>query len=132
MASLHQTLISQPGNVDIIHGTCEVTDAFGIVRSCRVSDQCDEQVFLDCRGNPREVLLKNERIELTMTVEFDGDLGAPARGDDIAFPDPYSVTGQITGIELIWEQNDRKLMEITAKHWQAMGSTPTVTVLDDA
>lgn len=130
MSSLNQTLIGP--NVDILYGTCEVTDAWGIVRSCSCQDACDEQVFTDCRDNPREVLLKNERIELTMEVEFDGALGAPARGDDIAFPDPFNVTGQITGIELKWERGDKKLMTINAKHWKAMGSTPTVTALDDA
>jgi uncharacterized protein YxjI len=132
MASLNQTLISGAGNVDILYGTCEVTDAFGIVRSCTCKDAADEQEFEDCRGNVREVLLKKERIELTMDVEFDGDLGAPARGDDIAFPEPFNVTGQILDIEVKWDRNDRKMMTITAKHWKSMGSTPTVTALDDA
>jgi hypothetical protein len=131
MASLNQTLIGP--NVDILYGTCEVTDAWGIVRSCRCKDACDEQVFMDCRENPREVLLKNERVELSMQVEFDSEIGAPTRGDDIAFPDPFNaLTGQIIDFEVVWERGDKKLMDITAKHWKAIGSTPTVTALDDA
>jgi hypothetical protein len=130
MGSLNQTLIGP--NVDILYGTCEVTDAYGIVRSCECADECDEQVFEDCRGNPREVLLTNERIELTMEVEFDAVAGKPERGDDIAFPEPFNVVGQVIKSRVKWEKKDKKLLTIEAKHWRAMGSTPTVTPLDDA
>jgi len=130
MASLNQTLIGP--NVDILYGTCEVGEVWGIVRSCTVKDACDEQLFEDCRGNPKEVLLTNERIELTMDFEYDAALGIPARGDDLAFPAPFSVTGQVIDLEMKFDRKDKVVVSITAKHWKAMGSTPTVTALDDA
>jgi hypothetical protein len=124
---LNQTLI---GPASILFGTCEVSQAYGVVKSCKEKDTADEQKFLDCRGNTRAVLLTDERIELQLEVVFD-DGNTVDLGDDIAFPES-GVTGQVTEAEIAWEQNGEKGYTITAKHWKSLGSTPTVTHLSVA
>ncbi len=133
MASLNQTLISGAGTINIVYGTCLVGQTWGVVRSSNCKDTCDEQLFTDCRENTREVLLKNERVELTMQFEYDPELGIPSRGDDISFPEPFEgLTGQVTEIGVTYDRGDKVLVEITAKHWKSLGNSPTVTTLNDA
>lgn len=133
MASLHQILISGAGNVSHSYGTCAVGDTWGIVRSCTVDDEADVQLFEDCRGNVREVLLTNETLKLNIDVEYDPALGKPNRGDDFAFPEPYAdVNGQVINTHIKFERKDKVIMTLEVSHWKSMGNTPTVTELDDA
>ena len=124
---LHQTLIG-PDDEDFLYGTCEVSQGYGIVKSAKEKETADKKLFEDCRGNTRAVLLANETIELSLEVVFDATIGKPDLGDDIAFPES-GVTGQVVESEVSWEQGGEKGLSITATHWKALGSTPTVTHL---
>lgn len=128
---LNQTLIADDEEFEILYGVCEITAAFGEVESCELADECDEQEFINCRGNTRAVLLKNERFELDLEVIFDAGVGLPSRGDSVAFP-VVGVTGQYIRGRIIWSKEDRVKMRMTCKHWKTMGSAPTVTNLTSA
>jgi hypothetical protein len=125
---LNQTLIGP--EAEIPWGTCEVSQAYGLVVSCRVKETADMEVFLNCRGNAREVLLRNERYEATFEVEFDESVGKQDLGDPIAFPE-VGVTGRVLESELMWEREGRKMYSITATHWKDIGNSPTVTHLSE-
>lgn len=124
---LNQTLI---GGDTILYGTCEVTQGYGIVASCSVKKTADVEPFLNCRGNPRLVLLSNIRMELQLEVEFDEDVGVPALGDSIAFPE-VGVVGQVLEAEVKWERKGLKMMTISATHWLDIGDAPVVTELEE-
>jgi hypothetical protein len=128
MAALNQTLIGPSATIPF--GTCEVNQTYGLVVSCRVKETADVETFMNCSGNVKEVLLRNERYELQMEVEFDETIGKQDLGDPIAFPE-VGVTGRVIESELMWEREGRKMYSITATHWKSIGSAPTVTHLDD-
>lgn len=123
---LHQTLIGESATIP--WGTCEVEQAYGLVVSCSVKETADKEEFLDCRGNIREVLLRNERYEAQLEVEFDEGIGKQDLGDSISLPE-VGVTAQVVESEIKWERDGRKMYSITATHWKEIGSSPTVTHL---
>lgn len=127
MAALNQTLIN---GTAILYGTCEVNDGYGLVVSCSVKETADAEVFLNCSGNARMVLLTNERFECDLEVEFDSAIGKPALGDSIAFPE-VAVVGQVLESEIKWERKGLKMLSIKATHWKSIGDAPTITNLED-
>ena len=127
MAALNQTLIGVAITID--YGVCEFPTTFGEVVSGSVKLTCDKQEWENCRGNVKLILLRNQRYEMQLEVEFDSALDLPALGDDIAFPF-WEVTGQVLDAEIKGSRTERIRMSINATHWIELGSSPTVTQLE--
>lgn len=122
---LNQTLIGDP--TDFTFGTCEVSDGHGEVLSASLKDTNDMQKWTNCSGNTKLVLLKDQRFEFVLEVEFASSIGSPEQGDSIVLP--TGQTAQVINTELKWDQNQRKRMTINATHWKSIGSSPVVTAL---
>ena len=124
---------------DLVNGTCELSQSFGTVINGEIDLPEDMEEIAGCDGRTSAVLLRRNKINYTFTALFPDTVELPSRGDDVTLPvvggetgEPgvdTALVGQVVSAKANWTQNGQRQMTITASHWTALGSSPTVTAL---
>lgn len=123
--------IKNIGGASISFGTCELGTTFGQVESASLKRVVEEMGIPDCFGGFQAYLLMNPGYEFELTAIFPAAAALPVEGDPITFPGA-GVIGNIITWSLAWEQKGQRKLQISAKHWDSIGSNPAVTTLNAA
>jgi hypothetical protein len=123
--------IKNIGGASISFGTCELGTTFGQVESASLKRVVEEMGIPDCFGGFQAYLLMNPGYEFELTAIFPSTAALPVEGDPITFPGA-GVIGNIITWSLAWEQKGQRKLQISAKHWDSIGSNPAVTTLNPA
>lgn len=116
---------------DLVQGTCELSQAYGTVISGELDWPEDLEEIKGCDGLVSSVLLRDDKIGYNFTVLFPDTVSVPAKGTNIPFPTVAGagVQGQVVSAKVNWTREGQRQMSIVARHWKALGSTPTVTAV---
>lgn len=127
------------GSDEFVYGICEVQNlnpdegtyaaaSFGHVSDASLKRTADQEEIEECDGELRALLLRNKRYEMTMSIRVKKTLVLQELGSRLMFP-VASIYGSILEWELKWQSKGTKMLDITATHWDSLGSSPTVTLL---
>ncbi len=104
---------------NIIFGTCQISDAFGEVKSAGIKRTADKEELDNAKGALKAAILKKPRFELTLKVLFTAEKDAPGIGEQIVFP-LVEVVGRILDISIDWEDATGRMMTIQATKWDSL------------
>lgn len=104
---------------NIIFGTCQISDAFGEVKSAGIKRTADKEELDNAKGALKAAILKKPRFELTLKVLFTAEKDAPGIGEQIVFP-LVEVVGRILDVSIDWEDNTGRMMTLTATKWDSL------------
>jgi hypothetical protein len=136
MALMNSAII---GSDEFVYGLCEVQQltpevgtfaavSFGQARDVGLKRTADREELEKCDGDLMALLLRNPRYELTMTMMVKKTLEVAELASRIMFP-LAGIYGSLLEWDLKWQSKGTKMLDIQATHWDALGSSPTVTVL---
>lgn len=125
------------GSTEFVYGICEVqtldpsgshytAKSFGHVKDTTLSRTADQEEVEDCDGDLLALLLRNPRYELTMSIRVKSTITLQELGSRILFP-VATIYGNLLNWALKWQSRGMKMLDITATHFDSLGSSATVT-----
>lgn len=132
------------GSQDFVYGIAEIqnlvapdpqTDpltyipsGFGTLKSASLERFATAEEIEDCKGDIRAYLMKNPGWELDCQLTCSASLTLTEMGSRLKFPIADIFGFILPGLKVMWQSKGLKMVSFKARHWDALGNSPTVTI----